>query len=227
LCSIYFEPSLEAAMDGVRRGDSGFAQTLMGRRRLSRRAFVAAAAASCAACLLPRAQATQAAAPQEAPTLSDAVGVLAKEQSAAEQYAVILATVGRKDVASYVRGIQLYADAKAEFDGLIAELKIDLIDGRDPAKSQKFAAAMQAAAKSRIAFTDFVSDDVVGKQTGAKPGLMDVVKVVPELVTALTDAGLKIWNAYTSASKERRDAILSEIDHLRWRAFADLAPKEN
>jgi hypothetical protein len=41
----------------------------------------------------------------DAPTLSDAVAVLERERSAAEQYAVILATLGRKDVNLYVRGI--------------------------------------------------------------------------------------------------------------------------
>jgi hypothetical protein len=161
----------------------------------------------------------------DAPALSDAVAVLEKERSAAEQYAVILATVGRKDANLYVRGIQLYADAKAEFDGLIAALRIDLIEGRNPAQSQKFAAALQGAAEKRIAFTNFVSDQVVGKTEGAKPGLVDVVKVVPDLVKAITDAGLAIWDNFTKANKERRDAILNEIDHLRWRSFADLAPK--
>jgi hypothetical protein len=51
------------------------------------------------------------------------------------------------------------------------------------------------------------------------------VKVVPDLVKAITDAGLAIWDNFTKANKERRDAILNEIDHLRWRSFADLAPK--
>lgn len=159
------------------------------------------------------------------PTLSDAVAVLERERSAAEQYAVVLATVGRKDIDRYVRGIQLYADAKAEFDGLIAALRFDLIEGNNPAKSQRFSTALQGAAKKRIAFTDFVSDEVVGKVEGARPGLLDVVKVVPDLVKAITDAGLAIWDSFRKASKERRDAILAEIDRLRWRSFADLAPK--
>jgi hypothetical protein len=94
-------------------------------------------------------------------------------------------------------------------------------------KSPKFSAAIEAAAKSRITFTNFVRDEIVGKTEGAKPGLIEVKVEVPDLVTAVTDAGLKIWNVYAGASKERRDAILTEIDHLRWRAFADLAPKEN
>jgi hypothetical protein len=159
----------------------------------------------------------------DAPTISEAVGVLEKERSAAEQYAVILATVGRKNADLYVRGIQLYADAKAEFDGLIAALRFDLIEGHNPAQSQKFATALQAAAEKRIAFTNFVSDEVVGKVEGARPGLMDVVKVVPDLVKAITDSGLAIWDAFRKSGKAQQDTILTEIDHLRWRSFADLA----
>ena len=82
------------------------------------------------------------------PTLSDAVAVLEKERSAAEQYAVVLATVGRKDMDRYVRGIQLYADAKAEFDGLIAALRVDLIEGNNPAKSQRLPPRCKVRPKS-------------------------------------------------------------------------------
>jgi hypothetical protein len=84
---------------------------------------------------------------------------------------------------------------------------------------------LQAAAEKRIAFTNFVSDRIVGQIQGARPGLTDVVKVVPDLVKAITEAGVAIWDAFSKASKEHRDAILSEIDHLRWHAFADLAQK--
>jgi hypothetical protein len=159
----------------------------------------------------------------KSPRLSDAVAVLEKERSAAEQYAVILATVGRKDANLYVRGIQLYAEAKAEFDGLIAALRIDLIEGRNPTKSQSFATALQGAAEKRIAFTDFVSDEVVGKVEGARLDLLSVVKVVPDLVKAVTDAGLAIWGAFSKARTERREAMLAEFERLRWRSFADLA----
>jgi hypothetical protein len=155
--------------------------------------------------------------------LATAVGVLAHEKSAAEQYAVILATAGKSNAAVYVRGIQLYADAKADFDAMIAELKLDLTTGRDPANSAVFTGALQGAAQKRIAFTSFVSREVVDKLKGAKPGLPDVIEAVPELVKAITDSGLSIWKAFHDAGKERRDAILSEVVQLQWRSFADLA----
>ena len=161
--------------------------------------------------------------PSSEAILSGAVRVLAHEKSAAEQYAVILATVGKSDIARYVRGIRLYADAKAEFDAMIAELKFDLTTGQDPAQSAVFTGALQGAADKRVAFTSFVSHEVVDKVAGARPGLPDVITTVPELVKAITDAGLAIWKAFHDAGKERRDAILTEVDHLQWRSFGDLA----
>jgi hypothetical protein len=156
-------------------------------------------------------------------SLAGAVRVLAHEKSAAEQYAVILATVGKSDTGLYVRGIQLYADAKAEFDALIAELKFDLNTGQDPARSAVFTRALQGAAEKRVAFTSFVLHEVVDKVSGARPGLPDVINAVPELGKAIRESGLSIWIVFHDASKERRDAILAEVDHLRWQSFAELA----
>src|SRR5262249_55764826 len=126
------------------------------------------------------------------------------------------------DTAQYVRGIMLYADAKAEFDALIEELKFDLTTGQDPARSAKFTKALQEVAEKRVAFTSFVSHEVVEKFQGARPGLPNVLNVIPELVKALTCAGLSIWKAYRDAGRERRDAILNELGHLEWRSLSEL-----
>jgi hypothetical protein len=158
---------------------------------------------------------------QTGASLPDAMRFLAHEKSAAEQYAVILSTVGKNDASLYVRGIELYADAKAEFDGLIAELRIELETGQEPAKSVKFNQALKGAAEKRIAFTSFVSSEV-DKLPGARPGLEDLIQVVPDLVKAITEAGLSIWKAFRGARKERRDAILNELALLQWRPFAEL-----
>src|SRR4051812_34373058 len=114
-------------------------------RRVARRLFVATALAS-GLCVSVRAQES------EPSTLSDALSFLKHEKSAAEQYGVILVTVAKDDTRLYVRGIKLYADAKAEFDGLIAELRFDLLNGQDPAKTTKFNDALKAAAEKRVAF---------------------------------------------------------------------------
>jgi hypothetical protein len=157
-------------------------------------------------------------------SLPEAAAVLAREKSAAEQYAVVLATVGKKHMGTYLRGVTLYADAKAEFDGLIEQLRFSLRDGRDPTTSDPFTKALRGAAEKRVAFTNFVSSDVIGKIEGKKPGLPDIIAAVPELVKAITDAGLSIWAVFRNAAKEKQDAILGDLDRLRWRPFAELAP---
>jgi hypothetical protein len=159
---------------------------------------------------------------QQTGPLPEAMRLLAHEKSAAEQYAVILSTVGKNDAALYVRGIALYADAKAEFDGLIAQLRIELQTGQELAKSVKFNQALKGAAEKRIAFTSFVSTEVE-KLQGARPGLEDLIQVVPDLIKAITEAGLSIWNAFRGARKEHRDSILNELELMQWRPFAELA----
>ena len=161
---------------------------------------------------------------QTAPkTFSDAVQVLAREQSAAEQFAVLLDRFGKSDPRRYVQGITRYAEAKAEFDGLIEALKTDLIEGRDPKNSPKLGEALRAAAEKRVAFTSFVSDQVIGETEGARALLPAVIGVVPDLIKSLTEAGISIWKEYRGAGKARRDEIRDELDHLKWRAFADIA----
>jgi len=78
---------------------------------------------------------------QDLASLPKAMGVLAHEKSAAEEYAVILATVGKKEMANYLRGITLYVDARADFDGLIEQLRVSLRSGKDPSTSDGFKTA--------------------------------------------------------------------------------------
>jgi hypothetical protein len=81
---------------------------------------------------------------------------------------------------------------------------------------------LKAAAEKRVAFTSFVSDEIA-KLQGARPGLPDVIQVVPDLVKAITEAGISVWKTYHQAATERRDAILHELDQVKWQSFAELA----
>src|SRR5262245_42576535 len=84
------------------------AMTQQWTRFVIRRAFLAAVSAS-AVCNFALGQETEKAA------FTDAIRFFAHEKSAAEQYGVILVTLGKNNVALYLEGIKLYADAKAEF----------------------------------------------------------------------------------------------------------------
>jgi hypothetical protein len=194
----------------------------------SRRHFLSVAVAALAL-LMPGPAAAgepQSAGVAQAPpmALADAVQVLAREQSVAEQYAVILDRLGRNDPSRYVQGIVRYTDAKADFDGLIEALKTDLIEDRDLASSAKFADALHAAAEKRVAFTAFVTNEIVGANAGAR-GSLPIVPGLPDLITGLTKAGISIWREYRAAGKEKRDEIRDELDHLKWKSFADIAKR--
>lgn len=54
---------------------------------------------------------------------------------------------GHKDIGQYVKGVTLYAEAKAEFDGLISELEHELEQAGPPE------AALKDAVAKRVAFT--------------------------------------------------------------------------
>ena len=81
---------------------------------------------------------------------------------------------------------------------------------------------LEAAAQKRIAFTDFVTQNILGNVQGARPGLPDLISAVPDLVKVLIDAGFNIWKEFQSGNKQRRDDIRIQLEGLKWRTFADL-----
>jgi hypothetical protein len=147
---------------------------------------------------------------------SDGIRVMAREKSLAEQFLVIMNDFGQKDINQYAKGVTLYADAKAEFDGLIAELE----QARPPDQSENFEAALKDAVAKRVAFTSFVTDTLIPHTEGAqRGGVGDFIKGGGDLIKALTDAGIAIWREFRSGSEARRKEIMQELESLRWPQF--------
>ena len=157
---------------------------------------------------------------------SDGIRVMAREKSLAEQFLVIMNDFGRKDIDHYVTGIALYAEAKAEFDGLITQLEHELEQARPPSRSEKFEAALKDAVAKRVAFTSFVTNTLVPHTEGAQKGIVgDFIKGGGDLIKALTVAGIAIWREFRSGSEARRKEIMQELESLRWPQFS--APSGN
>ena len=154
-----------------------------------------------------------------------ALGLMKREQTLGEANAGLLKTFAKDDIPIYARGIQLYAQAQADFNGLIATLKAELTTQGELQGSEEFAGRLQQAAEQRVAFTDFVEDKVLSQtEQGTKSlagaiGGADVIGDVAELITALTDAGLDIWREYRAADSAHREQILDQLDGLQWRSF--------
>jgi hypothetical protein len=104
---------------------------------------------------------------------SEGIRVLAREKSLAEQFLAIMNDFGRKDIDHYVTAIALYAEAKAEFDGLITQLEDELEQARPPSRSEKFEAVLKEAVAKRVAFTSFVSDTLVPHTEGTQKGIVE------------------------------------------------------
>jgi hypothetical protein len=145
--------------------------------------------------------------------LSEAIYVFAREKSAGEQVAVMLKENTANNASKISRGILLYADAKAAFDGLIEQLEHDLQGPDSPQASATFDSRLQAAVQKRVAFVSYVVEDVLPPaQAGSKGPLEDIIKGAGDLITGLSDAGVTIWGRFvTSARTNATTSALSSI----------------
>ena len=82
----------------------------------------------------------------QANPLAEPIGYLKKEQNLVESYAGLLKGFGKQDIATYARGIQLYAEAKAEFDGLIDQILASLRQAESLDTSAAFQQKLEKAA---------------------------------------------------------------------------------
>jgi ABC-type sugar transport system substrate-binding protein len=152
---------------------------------------------------------------------SDGVRVMAREKSLAEQFLVIMNDFGKKDMTQYAKGITLYAQAKADFDGLITQLEDQLVQSKPPNESEKFETVLNEAVAKRVAFTSFVTDTIIPRtDTTQKSIVGDFIKGGADLIKALSDAGIAIWHEYRSAGETRRNEIKQELETLRWPQFS-------
>lgn len=81
-------------------------------------------------------------------TGSDVIRTLAKERTLGEDGAVLLKGFANKDPARLAQGRLLYSEARADFEGLIEELKDDLVANRDPVATPAFQSTLNKAVGS-------------------------------------------------------------------------------
>jgi hypothetical protein len=177
--------------------------------------------------ILPLVVATSFAGPEQG-GLTAAIGTLKREQTLGEANAGLLKTFAKDDLAVYARGIQLYAQAQADFNALIEILKAELVAQGTLGESRDFDTNLQRAAARRVEFTDFVEEKVIaGTEQGTRSlaavlGSAEFIKGTGELITVLKDAALDIWREYKAARKEQQEQMLDQLDAMQWRSFGDV-----
>jgi hypothetical protein len=161
----------------------------------------------------------------EKSTLPEAVAQLKKEQTLAESYAGLLKEYGSTDLRIYARGIALYAEAKAEFDGLIEHMITALHQGKAPDTSEVFQRQLTKAVDRRVVFTSFMVDEILNKIPESERSLAAVLRNpagAVALLKTVTDAGKTIWTAYNQSNNQEREVIIGQLQALRWKPFDEI-----
>jgi hypothetical protein len=122
----------------------------------------------------------------EAPTLSEAIGRLSRERTLAEDGASQLKRFAADDRAAQIEGEQLYAAARADFNGLIEQLLSDLDQGVMPQGSANMERELEAMVEKRLAFSRHV-DAAIKTEPGTRSATLAgaLLGLVPDLAKGL------------------------------------------
>ena len=154
-----------------------------------------------------------------------AVDRLARERTLAEGCASILKTFADEAPMARVQGQRLYARARADMDGLVALLIVDLTGERSPAESPELRQRLEAVLGQRRTLCRHV-DAVVGAALRDQDAHALLVERLGEGASATKDTAIglavELWQAYRHADQDLRRTIISAIGATRWRDYAEV-----
>ncbi len=163
---------------------------------------------------------------QDTTTENDTFQVLGEEQSFAEDYVGILKEYGKENFNKYARGIELYAEARNKFNGLIELMKHKLSEGDSFENSPDFDNTLKTAVDKRVSFTNYLSKEIIGDSEGTRGGPMAIIGDVAKLIDSLKGVGLAIWQEYRSVNDTRREELLDQLESLKWKSFHEIGGGE-
>ena len=150
----------------------------------------------------------------------EAVGRLAGVRSKAETCAGLLK--GHGDQQQVSQGEMVYADAKANFDGVIAGLVAALTERGDPKSLPSLETDLEQGATSFKTFCQTVGD-LLPSDSGRKGILEDIVKAAIEpVINALSAAVATLYNNYRKDDALTRETIKTQLEAAKWPDFAEV-----
>ena len=154
-----------------------------------------------------------------------AVDRLAREKTLAEGCASILKTFGDHAPMARVQGQRLYARAKADMDGLIGLLLVDLANQRPLADASELRHRLEAVVAQRQTLCRHV-DVAVGTALRQHSGRTSAADLLAEgtgdAPSCLIESIAQIWRAYGAADQGERAAIIARIGAMRWLEYTQL-----
>jgi hypothetical protein len=149
----------------------------------------------------------------------EAVARLAHERTVAETCAALLKKYG--DAGAVDRGALAYADAKAEYDAIIAGLDVALARGAKPASLPDLEARLQRGFAERVAFCDSVQPLLPPVPSGEKGPFADIVG---GSVGPVINAIKSIWLRTRDDNALMRRTIETQLEATTWQSFASVSP---
>lgn len=147
---------------------------------------------------------------------SDVFAEMESQRTKAEEYVIILKQTYPAGSPEYKRGREYYIQAEAEFNGTIEEFKAKLIAGQ----VSDFEPMLTEAVEKSETFVEYVKSPWLpgGSQHAVDP------KVVALIVGVLIETGKAVWEQYRGAEKEKQDALLLQLDSMKWKSFEEIKP---
>ena len=95
-------------------------------------------------------------------------------------------------------------------------------EGRNPEEWPDMKVVVDAAVETRLAFSRHVEATLPDLE-GSRNVLVDALaKGAGEIIAALIDGGIKIFETYQDASAVRRETIATRVEQQRWRTFSEV-----
>jgi len=153
----------------------------------------------------------------------EAVGQIAGQRAKAEAYVALMKRYG--DDAQIARGQLSYADAKADFDAVIAGLITALSAGQTPASLPSLQAKLSSGVSGLLEFCKTVSN-LLPKTAGQteKNVMVDIGKMIPiePLLKMLSEGVSALYSNHRNDDALTRRTIQTQLEAARWPAFSEV-----
>jgi len=151
----------------------------------------------------------------------EAVGQIAGQRTKAETCVALMKRYGND--AQIARGQLTYADAKADFDAVIAGLIAALSAGQTPASLPSLQAKLTSGVSALLEFSNMVSN-LLPDMPGQKGVMDELAKIIPiEPVLRMLSEGVSaLYSNHRNDDALTRRTIQTQLEAARWPTFSEV-----